>query len=111
MNATFTKDSRVDMEKLFLLRLHNGGKVSGVDALDPVGREKCLGPGEGLGGSKDHLLKLLEIRQAREQLHKAQHFWVLELVVVQTAGRPRPNPSGRGMGARKPQVVGDSLMK
>lgn len=40
VNATFTKDSRVDMEKLFLLRLHNGGKVSGVDALDPVGREK-----------------------------------------------------------------------
>lgn len=38
--ATFTKDSRVDMEKLFLLRLHSGGKVSGVDALDPVGKEK-----------------------------------------------------------------------
>lgn len=63
-----------------------------------------LGPGKRLGWGKDHLLEFLELRQAREQLHKAQHLWVLELVVMQTAGRPRPNPSVAGMGARKSQV-------
>lgn len=93
--ATFTEDSRVDTEKLFLLKLHDCGIVSGVDALDMVSQER------GLAGGKDHLLKFLELRQAREQFHKAQHLWVLELVVVQTAGRPRPNPSDGGMDTRK----------
>lgn len=46
--ATFTKDRRVDLQKLFRLRLHNCGKVSGVDALDMVSKGRCdLGQKEG----------------------------------------------------------------
>lgn len=39
--ATFTKGRRIDMEKLFRLRLHNGGIVLGVDALDMVCKGRC----------------------------------------------------------------------
>lgn len=39
--ATFTKDRRIDMEKLLRLRLHNCGIVSGVVALDTVCKGRC----------------------------------------------------------------------
>lgn len=95
--ATFTTDSSADTETLFLLRLQNCGKVSGLDALGMVDKgESDLAQEKGLAEGKDHLLKLLELWQAREQLHKAQYLWVLQLVVEQTAGRPRPNPSDGG---------------
>lgn len=95
--ATFTADSSADTETLFLLRLHNCGKVSGLDALDMVDKGKSdLAQEKGMAEGQDHLLKFLELWQAREQLHKAHHLWVLQLVVMQAAGRPRPNPSGGG---------------
>lgn len=51
--ATFTEDSRVDTEKLFLLKLHDCGKVSGVDTLDMVGKGRWnLGQERGLAGVK-----------------------------------------------------------
>jgi hypothetical protein len=39
--ATFTKDRRIDLEKLFRLRLYNCGIVSGVEALDMVCKGRC----------------------------------------------------------------------
>lgn len=46
--AAFTEDRRVDMQKLFWLRLHNCGRVSRVDALD-VGYEGRCDLGGGVG--------------------------------------------------------------
>lgn len=50
MIATFTKDRRIDLEKLFRLRLYNCGIVSGVEALDMVCKGRCdLGQKKGRG--------------------------------------------------------------
>jgi hypothetical protein len=47
-----------------------------------------------LGGEWNrHLLKLAKPRQAREYIYDAHHLRLLELVVLQTAGRPKHSPS------------------
>lgn len=49
-------------------------------------------------GWEDCLLKLLEPWQTKKHLHNVQQHPILELVVLKTAGRPRPSPSAMELG-------------
>lgn len=85
------------METLLWLRLHDGGK--GVRSESPISwaPDLCSLRSEGDSGRwKGRLLKLLERRQAREDLHDAQQLLVLELVVLKATRETKSLSPGVG---------------
>lgn len=97
VTATLVKLSRVAMETLLWLRLHDRGKGVGSESPISGAPDLCSLRSEGDSGRwKGRLLKLPEPRQAREGLHDAQQLLVLELVVLKAAGRPSPSALGWG---------------